>query len=152
VCCISERWILGTGLLDEIGFIFSLARVGKSLRREIEAGAATFDITAPQFHVLHRLWRGDGILTTELSKDICSDGGTITGLLDRLEAKDLIRRERSTQDRRAVRIFLTPAGRELQRPLMGVLAAVNAHALEGFTLDEQRRLLGALEQVASNLE
>lgn len=136
---------------EQSRFLFNFGRVGKALRREMEARAAALEITPPQFHVLFRLWRGDGILTSELTKDIWSDGGTITGLLDRLEAKGLIRRERSTFDRRAVHIYLTSAGRELEGPLTTILTAVDAQALEGFQPQERESLLRALERIGANL-
>jgi DNA-binding MarR family transcriptional regulator len=137
--------------LEEQGFLFSLGRMGKALKREFEARVEPLDLTAPQIHALHRLWKGDGVLTTELARDICMDGGTITGLLDRLEAKAFIRRERSTEDRRAVRIFLTDTGRSLEEPVRVVGEAVNRLAMEGFTPEEQAQLLRALERVAVNL-
>lgn len=137
--------------MDDIGFIFGLGRVLKALRREMEARAEALEITAAQFHVLHRLLRGDGILISELTRDICSDGGTVTGLLDRLEARGLIRRERSREDRRAVHVFLTPAGRDLEAPLAAALKAVDRQALEGFDAEEQARLLRGLGKVAENL-
>src|SRR5712671_6912471 len=102
--------------MSDPSFVFWIGRIRKALRGEFEARAAELDITASQLQVLHRLWGGDGILTSTLTRDICSDGGTITGLLDRLEAKGLIRRERSSDDRRAVQVFLSPAGRELEQP------------------------------------
>src|SRR5262249_40953726 len=117
--------------MNDDSFIFWIGRIRKALRGEFEARAAALDITVPQFQVLHRLWQGDGILTSVLTRDIASDGGTITGLLDRLEAKALIRRERCPEDRRAVRVFLEPAGSELERPLMEILTALNEQALEG---------------------
>ena len=97
------------------GFVFWVSRIRKALRCEFEARAEALDITAAQFQVLRRLWQGDGIVTSTLTRDICSDGGTITGLLDRLEAKGLIRRERSAEDRRAVRVFLTQRGARSSR-------------------------------------
>lgn len=137
--------------MGEAGFLFSLGRVLKALKREVDARTEPLDLTAPQCHVLHRLWRGDGILTTELAKDTCVDGGTITGLLDRLEAKALVRRERSTEDRRAVRIFLTEEGQALREPVTALFAAVNRQATEGFPLAEQEQLIRWLERVAVNL-
>jgi len=137
--------------MSDANFIFWIARIRKALRGEFEARAAALDITASQFQVLHRLWDGDGILTSTLTRDICSDGGTITGLLDRLEAKGLIRRERSADDRRAVQVFLTPAGRALQAPLMQVLTALNEQALEGFQARERAELLAALKRIGANL-
>jgi len=132
-------------------FIQGIARVRKAMRCEFEARAAGLDITATQFQVLRRLWEGDGILISTLTRDIASDGGTITGLLDRLEAKGLIRRERGTEDRRAVRVFLTPAGAELERPLMEIVSAINERALEGFSPAERARLIGDLERIGENL-
>ena len=137
--------------MNESGFVFWVSRIRKALRCEFEARAEALDITASQFQVLRRLWEGDGILTSTLTRDICSDGGTITGLLDRLEAKALIRRARSAEDRRAVRVFLTQAGRELERPLMQILSAINEQALEGFSPDDRRQLVDALQRVGENL-
>ncbi len=132
-------------------FVFRIARIRKALRREFDARAESFDITAAQFIVLHRLWREDGILISTLTRDVCSDGGTITGLLDRLETKELIRRERCREDRRVIRVFLTEAGQDLESPLMAIITAVGEQALEGFSLLEQRQLMQALERVEGNL-
>jgi MarR family transcriptional regulator, organic hydroperoxide resistance regulator len=135
----------------ETSLTYWIGRIRKALRREFEARASGLDITASQLQVLRRLWEGDGILTSTLTRDVASDGGTITGLLDRLEAKGLIRRERSLEDRRAVRVFLNPAGRELEPPLTGRIGALNGQALEGFTPEERAMLIRALERIGKNL-
>src|SRR5713226_782008 len=147
----SVLWNSWSAPMNESNFIFWVSRIRKAVRCEFEARAERLDITASQLQVLYRLWQGDGILTSTLTRDICSDGGTVTGLLDRLEAKALIRRERSAEDRRAVRVFLTPAGRELEPPLMGILSAINELALEGFSSDERLQLVEALRRVGGNL-
>jgi MarR family transcriptional regulator, transcriptional regulator for hemolysin len=135
--------------MDNSSFVYWIGRIRKALRREFEARAEALDITAAQFQVLRRLW--EGILTSTLASEVCSDGGTITGVLDRLEAKALIRRERSTEDRRAVRIYLTPAGRALEPPLMEIVAAVSEQALEGIAPEEREQLLRTLERIGGNL-
>jgi len=66
------------------------------------------DITPSQFDILLTLWNEDGIISSELGKRIEKDGPTTTGMVDRMERKGFIRRKRSTTDRRAVQIFLTP--------------------------------------------
>src|SRR5262245_47975429 len=137
--------------MDNNSFVYWIGRIRKGLRREFEARAEALDITAAQIQVLHRLWEGDGILTSTLVSEICSDGGTITGVLDRLEAKALIRRERSTEDRRAVRIYLTPSGRALEAPLMEIVAGVSEQALEGIAPAERTQLLRTLERIGGNL-
>ena len=128
-----------------------VARIRKALRREFELRAEPLDITISQYQVLRRLWKGDGILTCVLTKDSCSDGATVTGVLDRLEAKGLIQRERSTEDRRAVQIFLTAAGRALEDPVMDIVREINEQALCGLSAAEQSKLMKTMEIVAGNL-
>src|SRR5207249_2231237 len=83
--------------------------------------------------------------------EACVTAGAVTGLLDRLEAKGLLRRERDPLDRRAIRVWLTPAGRELRAPLMGIIRTVNEKALEGLSEAERRQLARMLEHVGKNV-
>ena len=138
--------------MNEVKIIARIARIRKALRREFEVRAAPLEITASQLQVLRRLWEGDGITTSALTCDAASDGGTVTGILDRLERKELIRRERSTTDRRVVQIWLTDAGRALQEPLTKILEEINGQALVGIDRAAQQQLVEALEKVASNLD
>ena len=137
--------------MGEIRIIPHIGRIRKALRREFELRAAPLDITSAQLQVLRRLWQGDGITTSVLTCDCASDGGTVTGVLDRLERKALIRRERSHADRRVVQIWLTDAGRELEKPLMRIIEEINEMALVGLDESAQQQLIGALEKVADNL-
>lgn len=137
--------------MNETLFIAWIGRIRKALRREFEVRAAPLDITAAQFQVLKRLWMGDGIPTSQLTLDAGSDGGTVTGILDRLESRKLIRRERSTEDRRAVKIWLTEEGRSLQAPLMAIVNSINEQALDGLKAEERALLVKSLEKVSANL-
>lgn len=128
-----------------------IGNVRKAMRREFEERAAPIDITVPQLLVLKRLWEGDGILTSVLTTEINCDGGTATGILDRLETKGYLRRERCTHDRRAVRLFLTQKGRELEGPVTALADEVSEKMLRGFTGAEREQLFTALERVERNL-
>lgn len=132
-------------------FVFQVGRIRRALRREFEARAAELGITVAQYVVLKTLWQEDGMLTSLLAKAADCDGSTMTGLLDRLEAKGLLRRERCPEDRRAVRVFITPAGRELEAPLMEILTAMNQQALEGLTADDRGCLARCLARIGANL-
>lgn len=138
--------------MGEIRIISRIARIRKALKREFELRAAPLEITSSQLQILRRLWKGDGITTSALTCDSASDGGTVTGVLDRLERKELIRRERSHADRRVVQIWLTDAGRDLEEPLMEIIDEINQQALTGLEENEQRQLIRALEKVAGNLD
>ena len=138
--------------MEETRIISRIARLRKALRREFELRAAPLDITSSQLQVLRCLWRGDGITVSALTCDASSDGGTVTGVLDRLERKELIRRERGHADRRVVQIWLTDAGRELEKPLMNVIDEINQMALVGLDSKQQRQLIELLETVTKNLK
>ncbi len=138
--------------MEETRIISRIARIRKALRREFELRAARLDITSSQLQVLRCLWRGDGLTVSALTCDASSDGGTVTGVLDRLERKALIRRERSHADRRVVQIWLTEAGRDLEEPLTDIVEEINATALVGLDDEQQRQLIQSLETVAENLK
>jgi MarR family transcriptional regulator, organic hydroperoxide resistance regulator len=137
--------------MSEIRLGAYIGRIRRALVREFDARSSALEITMPQFHVLRCLWRQDGVLTSALAGEAVVDGATLTGVLDRLEARGLIRRERSREDRRAVRIHLTPSGRDLERPLRSISAAVNDLALEGLNPQEREELVALLARVARNL-
>jgi DNA-binding MarR family transcriptional regulator len=72
-------------------------------------------LTPSQFDVIATLGDTDGMTCTELSAATLVTKGTLTGVLDRLEAKGLIRRESVADDRRSIKINLTDKGDQLYR-------------------------------------
>lgn len=72
------------------------------------------DITYPQYLVLMVLWEEDFLPVNAIGKRLLLDSGTLTPLLKRMEAKELITRHRCKQDERIVRISLTEKGKELK--------------------------------------
>jgi DNA-binding MarR family transcriptional regulator len=71
-------------------------------------------LTYPQYLVMLVLWERDDVPVKEIGERLFLDSGTLTPLLKRLEAADLIKRTRSTEDERQVLIALTSKGRALQ--------------------------------------
>ena len=76
-------------------------------------------LTPSQFDVIATLGDTDGLTCSELSEATLVTKGTLTGVLDRLAAKGLIRRDRVARDRRAVSIRLTDKGDALFRKTYG---------------------------------
>ncbi len=106
-----------------------------------------FDITPPQYTVLHVLWEKDGVSASDLSSRLHIDAATLTGMLDRLEQKTLIRRMPDPADRRVNCIFLTEPGKALQESLSGTVEFVNERTLQGLSLDEIQTLKQLLTKV-----
>ena len=71
-------------------------------------------LTYPQYLAMLVLWETDGVTVSELGDRLHLDSGTLTPLLKRLEAADLVSRLRDVQDERRVLIRLTAAGRKLK--------------------------------------
>jgi MarR family transcriptional regulator, organic hydroperoxide resistance regulator len=71
-------------------------------------------LTYPQYLVMLVLWERDDVPVKDIGERLLLDSGTLTPLLKRLEAADLIKRTRSTEDERQVLIALTPKGHALQ--------------------------------------
>jgi DNA-binding MarR family transcriptional regulator len=78
-------------------------------------------MTVPQLVCLRQLAQNDQLTTGQLARRVFLSQATVTGILDRLERKELVNRERSQKDRRRVLISLTQAGErlieEMPRPL-----------------------------------
>ncbi|VIO65024.1 Organic hydroperoxide resistance transcriptional regulator [Bradyrhizobium ivorense] len=71
-------------------------------------------LTYPQYLVMLALWERDDVPVKDLGERLFLDSGTLTPLLKRLEAADLIKRTRSTADERQVLIALTAQGHALR--------------------------------------
>ncbi|MDR7096305.1 MarR family winged helix-turn-helix transcriptional regulator [Hydrogenophaga laconesensis] len=71
-------------------------------------------LTYPQYLAMLVLWENDGITVSELGERLYLDSGTLTPLLKRMEAADLVTRLRDVEDERRVLIRLTAAGRKLK--------------------------------------
>lgn len=109
------------------------------------------ELTQPQYNVL-RILRGaggDGLPSGEVAARMVTREPDITRLLDRMEGRGLVARERSPADRRVVIARLTPIGRGLTDALDAPLAALHARQL-GHLPPEDLRALSALLTRARN--
>jgi DNA-binding MarR family transcriptional regulator len=83
-------------------------------------------LTYPQYLVMLVLWERDDVPVKDIGERLFLDSGTLTPLLKRLEAADLIKRTRSTEDERQVLIALTSKGQALREKARTVPQAILA--------------------------
>jgi len=115
---------------------------------------APLEMSAAQYIIVANLAAGPGEpkSAADLCKVISYDAGAMTRMLDRLEAKGLIRRTRSSEDRRLMNLELTEEGRAAY-PRMREISMANANRfLRGFTKAEARQLEGFLNRMLDNAE
>ena len=125
-------------------------RLMQSFALQADRRLAAHDLTHAQWLPLYQLAKGACSTMAELARGQAMDPGAMTRALDRLEAKGLLRRVRSQQDRRVVHLELTDEGRRQAEVVPPVLAEVlNAH-LAGFTHDEWQQLISLLERANAN--
>ena len=83
-------------------------------------------LTYPQYLVMLTLWERDGVPVKDIGGRLFLDSGTLTPLLKRLEAAELIKRTRSIEDERQVMIALTPQGHALREKAKAVPQSILA--------------------------
>ena len=121
-------------LTQSVGFHLNRARSG--LLMEMDAALRHLDITAQQMGVLLSLARGAASTPLEISKLLRIDTGLMTRMLDKLERKDLLQRQRSAEDRRVVHLVLTDKGRDIAMQLPQIAPDVLNHRLRHFSAEE----------------
>ena len=99
---------------------FPLYSAANAVVRAYRPLLAAIDLTYPQYLVMLVLWQHPSLNVTELGQKLRLDSGTLTPLLKRLEAKDLVIRARSSEDERVRIISLTKQGRALKKKAQSV--------------------------------
>ena len=125
-------------------------RVRVELVDALDRELAPYEITAPQLIVLSSVANGEADSAAGLCKSISYDPGAMTRMIDRLQQKGLVRRIPNPEDRRAMNLELTVAGKALYPKLLEAKDRVAAQFLRGFDADEIARLEGFLLRMIAN--
>ncbi len=130
---------------ESVGFL--MKRIGQSMVAQVDRRLGAHDLTSAQVGPLMRLRRVGPSTVADLARWTQLDAGAMTRLLDRLEAKGLCKRVRSTEDRRVVVVELTPEGEAAVAEVPAVLAEVLNLHLAGFSKTEWLALKGYLKRM-----
>ena len=128
-----------------------LAHSAKHVGRAFNDALAEVGGSMPTWFILTNLKGEEWRTQHELARALHIEGPTLTRHIDGLEEEGLVVRRRDTNDRRAVSVELTDAGRAKHAEMLRAVQAFNQRLLAGFSadeLDELQALLGKLEQNA----
>ena len=133
---------------ESVGWLMkrALMSIAQAADRRLEPKG----ITHAQWAALFMLQRCRASTVAELARETQSDPGAMTRLLDRLEAKGFCRRQRCTDDRRVVRVELTPEGEVAAQEVPAVLSQVLNEHLAGFSKTEWSQLKDMLRRMVAN--
>ncbi|MGH6625029.1 MAG: MarR family winged helix-turn-helix transcriptional regulator [Burkholderiaceae bacterium] len=136
----------------EESFGYLMRRTVTRLAQEVDRQMEPNGLTNAQWVPLLKLYLGHASTVAELARECELDAGAMTRLLDRVEAKGLCRRVRSSQDRRVVNLELTEEGRQAAQQIPVVLSRVQNAYLAGFSLEEWESLMGFLRRIHANAQ
>ncbi|MBB5080286.1 MarR family winged helix-turn-helix transcriptional regulator [Nonomuraea endophytica] len=148
------RW-RGKAPYDELveGVVTRMQMLVKHLHQTKAAALAEVGMQDFEFETLHRLMAHSGGATPSvLAAELLLSPAGMTGRLDTLERSGLIRRVRSTDDRRRVDVELTDRGRELWTEAMQIRAEVESEMISALSLEDRVTLDGLLKQLLHNVE
>lgn len=132
--------------------VVALLRTADVVRRYIARVLEPYGITPQQFNVL-RILRGaapDGTPTLTIAERMIEEAPGITRLLDRLEAKGMVSRQRCPEDRRQVLCHATPQALDLLARIDGAMDEADDTALGALSEDEKAQLIRLLDAVRAS--
>lgn len=133
-----------------IGYL--VRRAAALTRDQLEEAFSKYEMTFVQWVTLMLLRDRIAVTPGELCRELRHDSGALTRVLDALEARGLIERERSDSDRRVVELRLTASGRRTMDALLPIGVKCLNGALEVFTRTEVETLTELLERFVTRLE
>ena len=131
-----------------LGHLVNSAR--NAIFARLEEELAPLELTTVQFIVVIGAMRGRARTVNEFCTFAGVDAGSMSRLLDRLEAKGIVHRTRNDPDRRQVQVELTDKGRALSPQIMPALARVYQQFLSGFSEGDAVQLQSLLTRLLAN--
>ncbi len=125
--------------------------VARQLKRHFETAAQRHDLTMTQWRVIAQLSISDGLSQSALAGLCDTDPMTISGVVERLEAKQLVRREPDPDDSRAKIVLMTDKSRAIVGEMKMLAEEVTATAFEGIDPADRDTAMRVLNQMSANL-
>jgi DNA-binding MarR family transcriptional regulator len=133
---------------DSIGYLF--IKICKSRRNKANEMLVKHGIHAGQDVLLYYLSLEDGQTVSQLATDIQIQYATISNMINRMVANDLVKKIRDENDARVSRIFLTTKGKDAVIKLREVWQFLEGQTINGLMKDEIRLLKDLLKKVLAN--
>lgn len=136
----------------DLQILQSLRKIIRSVDIHSRKLSTQYDITAPQLITLLAVKEYGPLTIVAISKEVHLSPSTLVGIIDRLESKNYVIRERSSSDRRQVLISVTKKGEEFTKQAPSPLQETLAYALASLTPLEQATISLSLERIVELME
>lgn len=133
---------------SSVGYL--VKQLSQTIGKELDRRMVNIGLTDAQWKPLLLLGQGCCTSAVDLSRIACHDAGSTTRLLDRLEAKALIQRVRSAEDRRVVNLELTEEGKKVAAQVPQIIVELANQVLKGFSQEEFEQFTDLLTRALAN--
>jgi DNA-binding MarR family transcriptional regulator len=114
--------------------------------------AASENLSAQEMRVLRCVGREDCPIMSAIARAVCLSVSSVTGLVDRLVAKRLVRRARRTGDRRAIELVLTEEGKQARESAVETQLGLARGILKGLEPKEQEELIALFGKASRRIK
>ncbi|MDY6792365.1 MAG: MarR family transcriptional regulator [Thermodesulfobacteriota bacterium] len=126
---------------------FQLGRVTRKLTRYYRDKISVFGLTHGQFFMLVAIFEEKSLLPSQLAEKTALDRPTTTGLLDRLERDGWIERRPDSNDRRALRIHLSPKAEKNRNSILSIFGEINSQFVNRYSKEEWQQFQSLLQKL-----
>ena len=126
---------------------FKLLKVCKQMRASAKVQFGETGITQDNYLTMHYIFENPGITQAELADINQKDRNVIGKLIDKLEEKKLVRRERGTEDRRSFKLYLTDAGSKAVNKYWSIVEKIESKRIQRLSPEEQQMFLALLAKI-----
>ncbi len=135
------------------GFIcFSMRAAMKKIDRNLSSRLEGHGVSIPQSFILLVLHEENGMTLKEIGNRTFIDSSSMTVLVDKLEKDGLVGRQLDSQDRRAIRVFITPAGGQVADQLKQVAYQFNSELYDLLGEGNQKEYMHGVKNIINGLE
>ncbi len=129
--------------------IVALRRVSRATDMHSRQLIKAYGLTAPQLLILQSIRDEYAVTASALARRVSLSQATVTNILDRLESRGLLRRQRSTEDKRKVNVLLTEQGLELLKRAPSPFQERFIRRYRRLPEWEQLMILSAVQKIAA---
>lgn len=137
--------------METAPIFYLIHEVGKAFRRQLEEQTRGHDLTLPQWRIITKIGREEGMSQVALAAAIDTDPMTLSAILKRLSDRKLVRRKPDPQDGRAKIVTLTAEGLALYQMVESLGVELYKTAIAGMEPTATKALIEGLAQIRDNL-
>lgn len=137
-------------LSNYLGFSLRVAmkKIDKSLSQQLE----DHGVSIPQSFILYSLLEQDGSTLKEIGNKTLIDSSSMTVLVDKLEKEELVARKLDSQDRRAIRVFITEKGLKIAEKVSEIGIVFNSKLYDLLGEGNQKEFIHGINNIINGLD